>query len=58
MRIWKYIKLKYIFVLTSSKNHLMYQLLVYFDRFMHYHGLYTCTYIQNIQNNKNTNMIE
>jgi hypothetical protein len=31
----------------------MYQLLVYFDRFMHYHGLYTCMYIQNMQNNKN-----
>jgi len=36
----------------------MYQLLVYFDRFMHYHGFFTCTYIQNMQNNKNTNMIE
>jgi hypothetical protein len=44
--------------LHHKKNHLMYQLLVYFDRFMHYHGLYTCTYIQNMQNNKNTNMIE
>ena len=60
MRLWKYIKLKYIVVFTLLKKTktLIYQLLVYFDRFMHYHGLYTCTYIQNMQNNKNTNMIE